>query len=100
MYSHPRVTIKKLAEEIGLSVCTFNKALRQAKLRWWQPAVSDNVFQGRLATGILYDYLGLVRMLKSSEILITPELILRSTADYGARITVIIYDGKLQKREF
>ncbi|MBU4365836.1 MAG: substrate-binding domain-containing protein, partial [Verrucomicrobia bacterium] len=27
MYSHPRITIKKLAEEIGLSVCTINKAL-------------------------------------------------------------------------
>ncbi|MDO9543395.1 MAG: LacI family DNA-binding transcriptional regulator [Kiritimatiellia bacterium] len=27
MYSQPRITIKKLAEEIGLSVCTINKAL-------------------------------------------------------------------------
>ncbi|MBU4211826.1 MAG: helix-turn-helix domain-containing protein, partial [Verrucomicrobia bacterium] len=27
VYSHPRITIKKLAEEIGLSVCTINKAL-------------------------------------------------------------------------
>ena len=27
MYSQPRITIKKLAREIGLSVCTINKAL-------------------------------------------------------------------------
>jgi len=27
MYSTPRITIKKLAQEIGLSVCTINKAL-------------------------------------------------------------------------
>jgi len=37
--------------------------------------------QGRRAAGILYDYLELGRMPKSPEILITPELILRSTAD-------------------
>ena len=37
--------------------------------------------QGRLAAGIIYDYLELGRMPKSSEILITPELILRSTVD-------------------
>ena len=37
--------------------------------------------QGRMAAGILYDYLELGRMPKSPEILITPELILRSTVD-------------------
>ena len=37
--------------------------------------------QGRQAAGILYDYLELGRMPKSPEILITPELILRSTMD-------------------
>ena len=37
--------------------------------------------QGRQAAGILYDYLELGRMPKSPEILITPELILRSTVD-------------------
>ncbi len=37
--------------------------------------------QGRLATEMLYDHLELGRMPKSPEILITPELILQSTAD-------------------
>ncbi|MCX6992583.1 MAG: substrate-binding domain-containing protein [Kiritimatiellaeota bacterium] len=52
--------------ELGIVHCSINQ---------------NQPLQGRQAAGILYDYLELGSMPKSSEILITPELILRSTVD-------------------
>lgn len=52
--------------ELGVVHCSINQ---------------NQPLQGRLAAGILYDYLELGRQPQSTEILITPELILRSTAD-------------------